>query len=174
MSKSALKKDMQKLTKEQLIEQILDLYSKNKAVKTFYEFYLNQTNEKELLGKCKKVIGKEFGKENPIRANLRFSVAKKAIAELKELKVSPQIIADAMLYLAECACEFTYQYGDMDEPFYNAAYNNFSTALKFISKHGLLSDFRIRAEECVRWADPCGYGFADEIGDVFLEYYERN
>jgi len=38
MSKTALKKELQQLTKEQLVEQVLDLYSKNKSVKTFYDF----------------------------------------------------------------------------------------------------------------------------------------
>ncbi len=45
MSKPALKKELLKLTKEQLVEQILDLYDKNKAVKEFYDFYLNPLNE---------------------------------------------------------------------------------------------------------------------------------
>ena len=46
MSKAALKKELQRLTQEQLVEQILDLYDKNKSVK---EFYLNPVNEKELV-----------------------------------------------------------------------------------------------------------------------------
>lgn len=33
MSKAKLKKELQQLTKEQLIEQILDLYASNKLVK---------------------------------------------------------------------------------------------------------------------------------------------
>jgi len=45
MSKVSLKKELQRLTKEQLVEQILDLYEKNKAVKEFYDFYLNPKNE---------------------------------------------------------------------------------------------------------------------------------
>lgn len=32
MSKVKLKKELQKLTKEQLIKQVLDLYSKNKSI----------------------------------------------------------------------------------------------------------------------------------------------
>jgi len=48
MSKAKLKKELSSLTKEQLVEQILDLYDKNKAVKEFYDFYLNPRNEKEL------------------------------------------------------------------------------------------------------------------------------
>ena len=77
-----------------------------------------------------------------------------------------------MLYLAESACEFTAQWGDMDEPFYTAAWNNFRAALKFIDKHGLLNDFKLRAKQCEIWASNCGYGFADDIGDVYLEYYD--
>lgn len=53
MSKLTLKKELQKLTKEQLLEQVLDLYDKNKAVKEFYDFYLNQKRELELAEKYK-------------------------------------------------------------------------------------------------------------------------
>lgn len=173
MSKIALKKELQKLTKEQLVEQVLDLYSKNKAVKTFYDLYLNPSNEKELLEKCKKEIYKEFNVARPERAGLKFSVAKRSISELKDLRASPDIISDAMLYLAECACEFTHDWGDMDESFYNSAYINFSAALKFIYQNGLLEQFKNRAEQCVQWASPCGYGFADDIEEMYEEYYKQ-
>ena len=171
MSKATLKKELTKLTKEQLVEQILDLYDKNKAVKEFYEFYLNPRNEKELAEKYKKLIRKEFNVERPERAGLKYSVAKRAIADFKDLQPSPEALADVMLTLPECACKFTARYGDMDEAFYTGAYNNFSAALKFMAKHNILQDFRIRVEDCVKWASPCGYGFADEIADLFYEYY---
>ncbi len=38
MSKAALKKELQKLTKEKLVEHILDLYEKNISVKEFYKY----------------------------------------------------------------------------------------------------------------------------------------
>ena len=172
MSKPALKKELLKLTKEQLVEQILDLYDKNKSVKEFYDFYLNPRNEKELAEKYKKIIRKEFSTERPERAGLKYSVAKRAISDFKDLQPSPEVLADVMLTLPECACEFTYRYGDMDEPFYNGAYNNYKAALAFIAKNGLLEKFRKRAHQCVEWASPCGYGFADDIADVYYEYYE--
>lgn len=172
MSKSALKKELQKLTKEQLVEQILDLYDKNKSVKEFYDFYLNPKNEKELAEKYKKAIRKEFNIEKPERAGLKYSVAKRAISDFKDLQPSPEALADVMLTLPECACEFTYEYGDMEESFYNGAYNNYLTALKFIAKHDLLDAFKLRAEQCVKWASPCGYGFADDIASVYYDYYQ--
>jgi len=173
MSKSILKKELNKLTKEQLVEQILDLYEKNKAVKELYNFYLNPKNERELIEKYKKIIWKEFGVENFMSAGLKFSVAKKAVSDFKDLQPSPEALADVMLYLPECACEFTYNFGDMSEQFYNGAYNNFIAALKFIAKHDFLDCFKSRVEQCVKWASPCGYGFADAINDVFYEYYQE-
>lgn len=171
MSKPVLKKELLKLTKEQLVEHILDLYDKNKAVKEFYDFYLNPHNEKELVEKYKKIIIKEFNVERPERSGLKFSVAKRAISDFRDLQPSPEALADVMLTLPEYACEFTYTYGDMEETFYNGAYNNFVTALKFIHKHDLLENFKLRAEQCVKWASVCGYGFADDIAEVFYDYY---
>ena len=172
MSKPKLKKELQLLTKEQLIEQILDLYDKNKAVKEFYNFYLNPRNEKELAEKYKKQIRKEFNVENPMRSTEKFSVAKRAIADFKGLQPSPEAMADVMLYLPESACELTYCYGDFSEQFYDSAYNNYRTALEFIAKNNLLDVFKRRAKQCVKWASRCGYGFTDVIAEVYYEYYQ--
>lgn len=43
-----------------------------------------------------------------------------AIADFRTLKPSPELIAD-LLTLAEQACEFTYDFGDMTEQCYNSA-----------------------------------------------------
>ncbi|MBP1677493.1 MAG: hypothetical protein H6Q20_2052 [Bacteroidetes bacterium] len=173
MSKPALKKELLKLTKEQLVEQILDLYDKNKAVKEFYDFYLNPHNEKELVEKYKKLIRKEFNVEKPERSTEKFSVAKKAISEFKGLQPSPEALADVMLYLPESACELTYCYGDYSEQFYDSTWNNYKAALAFMEKKGLLDKFKLRAEQCVDWASVCGYGFADDIADVYYHYYQE-
>lgn len=173
MSKTAIKKELQKLTKEQLIEQILDLYEKNSAVKEFYNFYLNPKNEKVLVAKYKKIIRKEFNVENPMNSTEKFSVAKRAIADFRDLQPSPDALADVMLYLPESACELTYKYGDYTEQFYDSTFNNLKSALEFISKNNLLPQFKQRVEQCVKWASHCGYGFADDIKQVYYEYYSK-
>lgn len=171
MSKSSLKKYLQTLTKEQLIEQMLDMYDNNKAVKEYLEFSLNP-NEKEMLEKYRAVILREFPLEWKYKEpQLRFSVARKAISEFRALKPSPVCLADLMLTLPEIACQFTYRYGDMSEQFYDSAYNNFKAALVYIYKNGLSDDFKLRCEDCVKWASPCGYGFADDIAEIYYQYY---
>jgi hypothetical protein len=60
----------------------------------------------------------------------------------------------------------------MSEQFYYSAVSNFERALKYLQKEGLLDDFKVRCERCLEYADPCGYGFPDEMNDVYDEYYQ--
>lgn len=171
MSKAALKKELQKLTKEKLVEHILDLYEKNISVKEFYKYYLDPGNEKGLVNKYKKLIRKEFNVENPMWGTQKFSVAKKAISDFKKLHPSAESLADVMLYLPESACELTALYGDYSGPFYNSARNNYKSVLIFMKENDLLYDFKVRAEQCVKWSQYCGYGFAGDMKDTYDEFY---
>ncbi len=120
MSKTTLKKHLQSLTKEQVIEQVLGLYDTSKPAKEYFEYLLNP-NEKEKFKKYRSVIINEFYPEaDRFDPSLRFSVAKKAIADFRSL----------------------------------------------------LEHFKLHCENCVKYAKPCGYGFAAEISDLFSEYYE--
>lgn len=172
-TKSTLKKYLQTLSKEQIIEIIIDAYQNSKPIKEYFDFFLNP-NEEEKIKNCKKIIYNEFNLDDISISKFRFSVAKKAINEFASLKPTPMNLADVLLYLPECACEFTYEYGDMNVPYYNAIINNFSIALEFLKKNGLLAEFKQRCLNCVNWAEPCGYGFADEMWDIYCNYYPED
>ena len=55
MSKAKLKKYLQTLSKEQVIEVMLELYDARKEAKEYLEFYLTPNSNAEL-EKCKKVL----------------------------------------------------------------------------------------------------------------------
>jgi hypothetical protein len=172
MSKTEFKKHLLSLTKEQVIEQVLGLYDTCKPAKEYFEYCL-KPDEKGKFRKYKDVVVNEFFTDTLMGiGKLRFSVAKKAIADFRSLNPSPELLGDLMVALPEMACKFTCEYGDMPEQFYTSAATNFELALKFLKKNGLLEQFQHRCEDCVKYANPCGYGFADEISDLFDEYYE--
>jgi hypothetical protein len=173
MSKLQLKKELQKLTKEQLIEQIIELYDTYKPVNEYYKTYLNPDNIQDLFEKYKVIIVNEFyPNTKSCNPKTRFSVAKKAIADFKALKPPSTLLADLMVTFVENACRFTYDYGDISEQFYNSTVSNFVRTMKYLEKESLLNKFRSRCEKCLEYADPCGYGFPDEMNDVFDEYYQ--
>jgi hypothetical protein len=173
MSKSTLKQHLQSLTKEQVIDFILQVYDSVKPAKEFMEYFLN-SNEKEMFEKYRKIIIQEFyPNTKSFNPKTRFSVCKKAIADFRALKPSPDILADLMITLPETACRFTYEFGDMWEQYYDSTSTNFDAALKFMKKNNLLNNFKHRCINCVKYASPCGYGFADEIADIYYNYYEE-
>lgn len=172
MSKTELKKHLLSLSKEQVIEQVLGLYDTCKPAKEYFEYFLNP-DEQGKFEKYKDIIVNEFFTNTLIGiGKLRFSVAKKAIADFRSLSPSPELLGDLMVTLPEMACKFTNEYGDMSEQFYTSTANNYELALKFLKKQGLLEHFKLRCQNCVEYAKPCGYGFAEEIRDLFDEYYE--
>jgi len=174
MSKSALKNQLISLTKGQIIEQVLDLYDNCKPAKEYLEYFLNP-NEKEMFEKYKVIIINEFyPKGKYVLPRTRFSVAKKAIADFRVLHSSPELLGDLMLTLVENACNFTFDYGDMSEQYYNSAYNNFKAVLQYLKKTDLLEHFKLRCVECLNWSKDCGYGFTDEMSQLFYDYYEED
>jgi len=172
MSKLQLKKELQKLTKEQLIEQIFELYDTYKPVKEYYKAFLYPESVQELYEKYKEIIIEKFNPSKMTR-NLRtcFPVAKKAISDFSVLKPPSKLLADLMVTLAEKACSSSDDYGDMPEQFYTDASNSFVRALKYLKKEGLLNDFKPQCKKCLKYAKACGGGFYDGISDVFYEYY---
>lgn len=47
----------------------------------------------------------------------------------------------------------------------------YERALKYLQKNDLLNDFELRCKQCRIYAEPCGYGFPDEMDDVYSTYY---
>ena len=102
MSKRELKEYLKDLSKKQMEEQILDLYSRFKEVKEYYDFAFNP-KENELIENCRFQISKEYFPVNGRKAKARRSVAQKWIRKLKTLGAEPSLIADLMLYNIEIA-----------------------------------------------------------------------
>ena len=88
MSKTTLKKQLKELTREQLIEVMLELYDARKDAREYLEYYVNP-DEKKMHEKYKAVITKEFFPQKG-RAKGRTSVCKKAIKEFTTLHPSPR------------------------------------------------------------------------------------
>ena len=171
MSKITLKRQLKSLTYEQIIETVLEMYDNLKPVKEYFEYYLNP-NEKEMFEKYKTIIVNEFyPKGKSTEPKTRFSVAKKAIADFRALKPSPELLGDLMLTLPEIACKFTCDYRDMWEQYYDSTSSNFKNALSYLEKNNLMDNFKLRCEDCIRNASHCGYGFDDEISDLFYQFY---
>jgi len=159
------------MDKSEVISLVLEMYDTKKEIKAYLD-YVTNPDEKEQLAKAKAIIEKEYfpAKGWPKE---RLSVAKKAISDFSKLKPLPELEAELMIFLVECGCRYTHEYGDINEPFYTSMEKNFERALKFMEKHELLGKFRPNAERCLEWSSDCGWGFEDGINDIFYSYYSE-
>ena len=174
MSKVAVKKILQSMPKEEIIGMVLEMYDARKEAKEFLEFYANP-DEDSKLEEYKKIITEEFYPAKSTREpKTRFSVCRKAVSDYKKLKPSAEKLSDLMLCYVENACQFTFDYGDMWEQYYTSVENNFEKTMAFIAKNNLLDRFKPRLRQCVEWASPCGWGFADTIADLYYEHFPED
>ena len=148
MSKRELKKYLHELNKEQLEEQINDLYTRFKEVKVFYDFVFNPKEDK-LLDECKFKISKEYFPINGRRPKARRSVAQKFIKHFKQLGVEASIVADVMLYNIEIAQSYSREKEIKQDAFYKSILKSFEEAVELIYENAIHSEFKVRLQRIV-------------------------
>ena len=162
MSKSTIKKLLQSMRKEDIIEMVLELYSARKEAKDYLEYYA-VPDERGKMEEYKAIIQEEFYPKKRKEPQTRFSVCRKAVADFKKLKPSADALAELMVSYMEWATKFTYDYGDMWEQYYDSVENNFDKTIKHIGTNGLWDKYEPRLQQCVKWSEGNGYGFTDVI-----------
>jgi Family of unknown function (DUF6155) len=165
-----LKKYLKQFNKEQLIEQLLELNKKYPEVKTYYEFTLNPLSDDQA-DKVKKKIHKLFNP--PFGQDPRLREARNEIKSFKKLAPPEEKLADIMLHYVECGVEFTNNYGDINEPFYNSIAGVFHDAGEFIEKNGLQNHFKQRCKKIMDDSSNIGWGFHDELSDHYYVFFEK-
>jgi hypothetical protein len=166
---SQLKKALSEKSEKELMEEIINLFKKFPQVKEYYTLALSAEGDEHVLEKYKEKITHEFFPKRGY-GKARLSVAKRAISDFKKISGKPHFIVDIMLHYVDQGVNFTGQYGDIDEPFYNSMEKMFEEALKLAEKNNLLSSFQKICEEIINGACE-GWGFQDGLADTYNEIY---
>jgi len=169
---SKLKNSLSGKSKNELLEEIINLFKKCPQVKEYYTLVFSEEGEELILDKYKEIITKEFFPKRGY-GKARLSVAKKAISDLKKISAKPPLIIDIMLHYVEQGVNFTGQYGDIDGPFYNSMGKMFEKALTLAEQYNLLSFFQERCEEIIKKSCD-GWGFKEGLAGTYYEFYEKD
>lgn len=171
MSKRELRKYLKELTKEQLENQIIDIYDRFKDVKEYYDFAFNP-KENELIELCRFQISKEYYPVGTRKAKMRRSVAQKWIKKLISLDADASLLADVMFFNIEIAQSFSGEHLIRQESFYTSMFKSFDDALRFVSEKGILLEFRGRIEKIAndawdqQWPNRKAF---EDIADLYLQ-----
>ncbi len=145
MSKRDLKKYLNELNKDQLQEQVMTLYEKFPAVKTYFDFVFNP-KEDQLLKDAKIKILNEYFPTKSKKAKMRRSTAQKFIKHFVSLGVDPFKIADLMLFNVETAQSYASKKFIKYELFFKSMLTSYEQAIRFIVANGILYEFQSRIE----------------------------
>jgi hypothetical protein len=171
MSTKELKSELQKLDKALLVNLIGELYKKSKEAKAYLDNFL-AADDTALFEKCKGKIYEAFFPKRGYK--LKLADGKKEISDFRSQGESKIKLAELMLYYAECGSDFTNEYGDIDEPFYNSIAGTYRKALELMKKENVLDQFAERAKDIMNETKNIGWGFHDDLTDAFYEFYEED
>jgi 1,4-alpha-glucan branching enzyme len=109
------------------------------------------------------------------RKPVRIAKAKKAVSDYRKATGETVGEIDLMIFFVESGNEFTLDYGDIDEPFYNALNSMYERAVKKVVK--LPADqraaFKDRLKRIMTSSSHIGWGYHDELaGDYYNAFPE--
>lgn len=165
MSKTTLKKVLDDLSKEQLAEMILDIYSNRKDAKDYFEFYLNPDVDK-LFEKYYIAIYKELHRFKRYYSAARVSRIKKAIKEFASFSPGENYVLK--LYISALRESIA-----ISDTFMDQTARSFAQLLKqtidYANKNGLFATFLKEFSDIFNNVY-CSRYFKRQLTDILREY----
>ena len=169
MSKTTLKKQIKELTKEQLMEVMLELYDARKEAREYLEYYVNP-DENKMFEKYNAVIRKEFFPQKG-RAKGRTSVCKKAVKDFISLHPSPKLIAELKYSLVETIMEYAVSSRFwLRESQENTLLAFFKDSLEYMFSNYLLDYFDRRIYKLLKKSDTSRCPFREELSRIKSDF----
>jgi hypothetical protein len=174
MAWSDLRESLQDLSKEQVVELLKGLYNLSPQNKAWLRNKLLPVGQDTAyLEECRrKVIKAVYDPARKLPSMPHFRDAKRIIAEYRKSTRNLRGTLDLMLTYVERGHSFTNDFGDIDEPFYDALINmleRFAVELRSSpARREMYAQFRSRLLDMRRSSD-IGWGYGDMVQETVDE-----
>ncbi len=163
MPRTAIKEMLQSMTKEDIIELVLDMYATREQAKEYLDYHA-EPDENSKLDEYKAIIKDEFYPANKRKEpKARFTICRQTLESFKKFKPSADALAELMVSYMEWVTKFTYDYGEMRLQYYDALVCNFGKTIQHLVATRLWDKYEIRLEQCTNWLDDIDNGVSDTI-----------
>jgi hypothetical protein len=170
---SQVRAQLKDWAKPALTALIKDLYDASAANRDFLHarFQAEEAGGAALEAYRRKIIEQFFPRRG--FGKLKLAEARKAIRDYRKATGNVAGTVELMLTFVENGTEFTLEFGDIDEPFYNNLASVLSEMVKLLCQEGaeLYPRFRERIVRLETDADHIGWGYGDDLREHvhFLE-----
>lgn len=177
---SDLKKSLQKSDKKELLNVIQELYKYSEDNRRYLlARFIDTEKAPKVLEEYREIVVNEFFPEKGV-GELRYSVAEKAISEYSEASGDFEGKMELMLTYVENGVEYTNEYGDIDEEFYDKIYEmleQFCALLKTPEGKPLYTLFKERLLKVRDDSEEIAWCFGDAV-DILItkieEFFEED
>lgn len=170
---SHAKAALNKMSKADVLAICKDLYQLSTDNKDFFQSRLALVPSSQKL--YKKKIRDSFNPDFLSGEDYDLERAEQAVNEYIRAVSEPEKVADLMLYYVECGNSYTLEYGDIDEGFYEDIAEMYKKAVKEVMKikKSKQAAFRKRLKKIMTSSEGIGWGYHDDIGDIYYEAFEN-
>ena len=151
---------------EELLTLIRDVYALRPEVKDFIQARFLPA--KKPLAPYKKTIQTALYPDVVHGEDVDLTRGRNAISEYNKATNDPLGTLELMVHYVECGTQFTVQYGDIDEDFYESLDAMFTQVVKTLqrSEQAVIDRFLPRLTAVVQQAEGIGWGYYDAISET--------
>lgn len=164
-----VKKVLQQQEKDQLIGLIQDLHKLSTTNADFMHARLMDGNAVQSLDPYKKRIKQAISPAQPWKHKVQLREGRKAISDYKKASGDVRGVLTLMGYYLQCGNDFTLEYGDIDETFYDSLCSMLDQVKKQLiaeDNHQLAAELiPLLEHEFQRIDGQMGWGYPDEFGE---------
>ena len=158
----------------QLLGLVQDLYRFSEQNASFMQArFLSDRKQGDHLAVYKKRIQQAVSPKQPWKQDVRLADGRRAIRDFKKAIGNISDTLTLMVYYVECGNDFTLEFGDIDEAFYNSLGSMFSKIVQILldeNNQDLAAAFLPTLEtEFHRVDGKMGWGYPDELSDYIAE-----
>jgi len=174
LSWSGIKKSLANFDSQELVKLISDLYRLSKDNQDFLHARFPIGNDR--IGAYKRIIQECMYPDVLKNKPLRISRAKQAIRNYAKAAGDAKGEAELMTCFVECGNNFTLEYGDIDEDFYDALLWMYKQAINKVLSlpEPDQNEFRERLKKIMLSSEGIGWGYHDGLGDEFYEAFSED
>jgi hypothetical protein len=162
-----IKSVLAELNSTQLLGILQDLYRFSAENKAFFDSrFLSDQAGNDHLEPYKTRIRKSVCPKEPWKQGVKLSAGRKAISEFKKANGNFRDTLSLMLYYVACGNDFTLEFGDIDEQFYDSMESMFGHIVEKLVKQKdemLAAEFMPQLEAEFKRVEWMGWGYGDGL-----------
>jgi hypothetical protein len=154
----------------QLLGLVQDLYRLNAENASFmHSRFLSEESKQDHLAPYMTRIQRAISPKQPWKQDVKLAEGRKAISEFKKANGNTRDTLTLMIYYVKCGNDFTLEFGDIDEGFYDSMCSMFSSVVQTLLRQqdqAFFAEFLPSLEaELERVDGQIGWGYPDELSD---------